>query len=71
MLVPCDVCFAVPSNTNFTIAFDLNADPYELVNLAHPNTTGASGVTALPPGVLAQLSAELWAVATCVGSACP
>ena len=54
----------VPSSTNFTLAFDLNADPYELVNAAAP---GGS----LSPATLAQLSEELWAVAMCAGPACP
>ena len=53
-----------PASTNFTLAFDLNADPWELVNAAAP---GGS----MSPATLAQLSAELWAVATCAGTQCP
>jgi len=54
------------SSTNFTLAFDLAADPFELVNVA---SAGAPG--ALPPATLAALSDELWAVATCAGAQCP
>ena len=43
--------------------YDLSADPFQLVNLAVAGRT--------PPARLAQLSSELFAVATCKGSACP
>lgn len=53
----------VPASTNFTEAYDVSLDPWQLNNLAVDGK--------LPPGMLAQLSAELWAVATCTGAACP
>lgn len=53
-----------PASTNFTLAFDLNADPSELVNAAGPGGSFSAAT-------LAQLSAELWAVATCAGAQCP
>ena len=56
----------VPSSTNFTYAFDMAADPYQLVNKAE-----AGSAAPWPKEVLAQLSAELWSVATCVGAECP
>ena len=51
------------ASTNFTVAFDLDADPYELDNCALSGCMSAA--------TLAQLSRELWAVATCEGAACP
>jgi len=49
------------ASTNFTIAFDLAADPFELVNLA----------ASWPAALLQQYSTELWRVATCAGAQCP
>jgi hypothetical protein len=54
----------VPGSTNFTIAFDLAADPFELVN-------HGAGPSAWPAALLAQYSTELWALATCSGASCP
>lgn len=54
----------VPTSTNFTAGFDLQTDPWELVNEA-----GAGGKWSLQ--MLASLHAELWAVANCTGAACP
>ena len=54
---------AAHASTNWTELYDLAADPYQLVNLA---VAGRA-----PPEKLAQLSSELFAVATCKGSACP
>jgi hypothetical protein len=53
-----------PMNTNHTEAYDLSSDPFELDNVAR----GSGG---LPPSVLAELSKELWAVATCAVGSCP
>ena len=50
------------SSTNWTEAYDLLTDPWQLRNLALE--------PAFAP-LLAQLSAELWAVAACKGEACP
>jgi N-acetylglucosamine-6-sulfatase len=53
---------AGPAATNWTECYDLNADPWQLTNIA------------LLPGngeLVAQLSRELWAVAACKGSECP
>lgn len=55
-----------PAATNWTEAYNYTADPYALVNLALPGSPGA-----WPPALLAQLSAELWAVATCTRESCP
>jgi hypothetical protein len=55
------------SSTNFTEAYDYAADAWALVNKAAPG----GGPHAWPPALLAQLSDELWAVATCAGEACP
>jgi N-acetylglucosamine-6-sulfatase len=52
-----------PASTNFTEAYNLTADPWQMVNLALPG--------GLPPATLAALSSELWAVATCAGATCP
>ena len=49
------------SATNFTELYDNAADPWQLENIA----------SALPPAVRADLSARLWAVATCALDACP
>ena len=49
------------ASTNFTLAFNLTRDPAQLVNAA----------LAWPPTLRQQLSDELWALATCAGSACP
>jgi N-acetylglucosamine-6-sulfatase len=51
-----------PGSTNFTMLFDMQADPWQLVNLAKNDSTA---------GLVAALHGELWAVATCQGSACP
>ena len=50
-----------PSATNFTEYYDNSADKWQLENLA----------PALPPTVRADLSARLWAVATCALDECP
>ena len=50
------------SSTNWTEAYDLAADPWQLRNLALE--------PAFAP-LMAQLSSELWAVAACKGAACP
>ena len=52
----------LPSSTNFTVLFDMAADPYQLVNLAR---------NASADPLLRALSNELWEVATCEGAACP
>ena len=52
-------------NTNFTVAFDMRADPWQLVNLGNASRGG------LPASTLAALSDELWAIATCAEGACP
>ncbi len=52
-----------PASTNFTVLFDMAADPWQLVNLAARNATA--------PAVLRALSSELWQVATCELGACP
>ncbi len=52
-----------PSSTNFTEAYNLTADPWQMVNLALPGGWA--------PATLAALSAELWAVADCANAACP
>ena len=49
--------------TNFTEVYDLAADPESIENLA------AGG--RLPPAEVERLRDELWAVAACVGAACP
>ena len=51
----------VPSSTNFTVLFDMAADPWQLVNLAK---------NASNPDLKA-LSDELWKGATCQGAQCP
>jgi len=50
-----------PASTNSSELYDLAADPFQLVNLA----------LSAPPALLAQYSRELWALATCIGAACP
>jgi len=57
-----------PLSTNFTVAFNMSADPFELVNAA---SAAAPPSGRFSPETLAQLSAELWAVATCAGAVCP
>jgi hypothetical protein len=53
---------AGPANTNWTECYDLNADPWQLANIAlQPGNAG----------LMAQLSRELWAVAECKGADCP
>ena len=52
-----------PASTNFTVAFDMSIDPWQLVNAAYNGSSSA-----LPPAVLAALHDELWAIATCAGS---
>ena len=49
------------ASTNFTLAFNMTADPHQLVNAAR----------AWPPAVLAAYSDELWALANCAGAECP
>jgi N-acetylglucosamine-6-sulfatase len=49
------------ASTNFTFAVNFTADPAQLVNAAR----------AWPEALKKQLSDELWAVANCVGTACP
>ena len=49
------------ASTNFTVAFNMSADPHMLVNAAQH----------WPVALVQQLSAELWAVANCAGPACP
>ena len=53
-------------NTNFTQAFNMTADPWQLVNRANASRAGSFSAE-----MLAALSKELWAVATCEGGACP
>jgi N-acetylglucosamine-6-sulfatase len=53
----------LPGNTNHTEGYDLASDPWQLVNLAPSGLVSGMSVAAL--------SRELWAVATCAGSACP
>jgi N-acetylglucosamine-6-sulfatase len=53
-----------PSSTNFTIGFDLNADPFELENKV-------IGDNAWSADFIARLREELWEVATCVAETCP
>lgn len=53
-------------STNFTVAFNMTADPWQLVNSAHNGSKQA-----FSPAMLASLSAELWAIATCEGASCP
>jgi hypothetical protein len=48
--------------TNFTEAYDMAADPFQLNNLA---------LDASKAGLVAALSAELWALHDCEGDACP
>ena len=49
------------ASTNFTLAFNMSSDPYQLINAAR----------AWPAVVLAAYSDELWALANCAGTACP
>jgi N-acetylglucosamine-6-sulfatase len=51
-----------PASTNFTALFDMQADPWQLVNLARNGSRAEQ---------LAALHRELWQVATCKGSECP
>lgn len=53
-----------PASTNWTEAYDLQVDPWQLTNVA---VSGSS----MPPHVLQALKEQLWAVATCTGDACP
>lgn len=50
-----------PTGTNWTELYDMNADPWQLHNIA--NTT--------PKATLGALSAELWKVASCKELECP
>ena len=52
-----------PSETNWTEAYDLGSDPYEMENLAVKGR--------LPPATLQAMRNELWALATCVAASCP
>jgi N-acetylglucosamine-6-sulfatase len=52
----------VPASTNFTMLFDMQADPWQLVNLAKNDSSAA---------LVAALHAELWQVANCQGASCP
>jgi hypothetical protein len=52
-----------PASTNWTEAYDLAADPFQMVNIA------VKGRAA--PGALAALREELWRVAACEASSCP
>ena len=47
------------ASTNWTELYDLDSDPHEMVNVAATSPLARA------------LSDELWAVATCVGAACP
>jgi N-acetylglucosamine-6-sulfatase len=51
-------------NTNFTVAFNMSADPWQLKNLA----LGTGGFS---KALLSQLSNELWQIATCSQTVCP
>ena len=51
-----------PASTNFTMLFDMQADPWQLVNLARNGSSAA---------LVAALHSELWQVANCQGAACP
>ena len=53
---------AEAASTNWTECYDLNADPWQLVNIA---------LDPAQKGVMEQLSRELWEVAACKGGACP
>ena len=50
-------------NTNFTVAFNMSQDPWQMKNLA------AQG--GFSKALLAQLSNELWQIATCAQGECP
>lgn len=50
------------SSTNWTEAYDLTKDPWQISNLAVDSR--------LPASTLAAMQAELWALATCVGPPC-
>jgi N-acetylglucosamine-6-sulfatase len=54
----------LPGNTNFTVAFNMTEDPFQLVNQAGPLGTWT-------PQLLQQLSKELWQIATCQQGSCP
>ena len=49
-------------STNWTECYDLNADPWQLTNIA---------LDAARAGMMQQLSRELWAVANCSTTECP
>lgn len=51
------------SSTNWTEAYFTGQDPWQMTNLAVKGR--------LPSGTAAQMSAELWEVATCAGVDCP
>ncbi len=53
----------VPASTNWTEGYLLAGDPWQVTNVAVQGR--------LPPATAAQMSAELWEVATCAGVACP
>jgi N-acetylglucosamine-6-sulfatase len=53
----------LPSQTNWTEAYDLVADPWQTNNLAVKGR--------LPAPTLAEMQKELWGLAACVGAACP
>ncbi len=51
-----------PGSTNWTECYDLNADPWQLTNIALDGSRAA---------LMAQLSRELWALANCSTTECP
>ena len=53
------------SQTNWTEAYDVSADIFQVNNLADGGPGG------LPPSILAEWSAMLWDVAVCSGASCP
>lgn len=52
-----------PATANWTEAYDLSSDPWQLNNLAVKGRA--------PPSQIAAMRADLWTVATCRGTACP
>lgn len=53
----------VPSATNWTEAYNVTADPWQMTNLAVKNR--------LPQPLLAAMRQELWEIANCFGTQCP
>lgn len=53
----------VPASTNWTEAYNLTDDPYQMVNIAVKGRAS--------PAALAAMRDELWRVATCVAATCP